>query len=343
MGEPLVLVTRRIPEPGLEILRQSGARITVLEDDEEACPGREELLAAVGNCDVLIAILTEKIDRRVMEASPALLGVANMAVGYDNIELGAATELGIPVTNTPGVLTDTTADLTWAMLMAAARRIPEAHAYTAAGRFRFWGPNLFTGADVSPGGSGRPKVLGIVGFGRIGRAVARRATGFEMEILAYDPLNRTGIEAAEGVAWAELPELVERSDFVTLHAPLVPETHHLIGEAELGAMKPTAYLINAARGPVVDEKALVRALAEDWIAGAALDVYENEPALEPGLAELPNAVLLPHIGSASRDTRGRMAAIAARNGLAHLRRERAPDVVNPEVYDTDAYRRRVER
>jgi len=267
--------------------------------------------------------------------------VANMAVGYDNVDLAAATALGIPVTNTPGVLDDTTADLTWAMLMAAARRIPEAHQYTVEGRFRIWGPNLFVGADISPGGSGRPKVLGIVGYGRIGAAVARRATGFEMTILAFDPYKRPAIEADARVAWADLPELLAASDFVTLHTPLVPETHHLIGEAELRAMKPTAYLINAARGPVVDEQALVRALSEQWIAGAALDVYENEPELAPGLAQLPNVVLLPHIGSASRDTRGKMAAMAATNALAHLRGERAPHIVNPEVYDTDAYRRRV--
>ncbi len=246
------------------------------------------------------------------------------------------------MTNTPGVLTETTADCTWAMILAVARRIPEAHGYMAAGRFQLWGPNLFLGGDVSPGGSGRRKVLGIVGYGRIGEAVAARSTGFDMEVLAFDPYNREGVELDDLATWAELPDLLERSDFVTLHPPLTPETLHLIGTAELRRMKPTAYLVNASRGPVVDEKALVRALREGWIAGAALDVYEDEPSMAPGLAELPNAVLLPHVASASTDTRAKMAVMAAANAVAHLRRERAHDCVTPEVYDSETYRRRVE-
>lgn len=335
-----VFVTRRIPEPGLEILRNSGARVTVLQNDEEQGVERRDLLSGVRDCDVLLPLLTEPIDREVLSVNPRLLGVAQMAVGYNNIEVEAATELGIPVTNTPGVLTDTTADLTWAILMAVARRVPEAHNYMVAGRYRIWGPNLFLGADLSPGGSGRRKVLGVVGYGRIGRGVARRSIGFDMEVLAHDPYGRRTIEEDPLARWAELDELLDRSDFVTLHPPLTPETRHLIGEAELRRMKGTAYLINAARGPIVDEKALVRALREKWIAGAALDVYEDEPAMAPGLAEQPNAVLVPHIASASVDTRGRMAAMAAENAVACLRRERAPNTVNPEVYGTAAYRRR---
>jgi glyoxylate reductase len=337
-----IFVTRNIPEPGLELLAGSEARVTVHQRDETKGLSRGELLAGVRGCDVLLCQLTEPIDREVLAANDRLLGVAQMAVGFNNIEVEAATELGIPVANTPGVLTDTTADLAWALLMAVARRIPEAHQYMVAGRYKIWGPNLLLGQDVSPGGSGRRKVLGIIGYGRIGQAVARRAAGFEMEILAYDPFFREGVESDDLATWAELPELLERSDFITLHPALTEDTHHLIGETELRRMKPTAYLVNASRGPVIDERALVRALQEGWIAGAALDVYEDEPAMAPGLAECPGAVLVPHVGSATRDTRGKMATMAATNALAHLRRERAPNAVNPEVYETEAYRRRIQ-
>jgi glyoxylate reductase len=336
-----IFVTRKIPQAGLDLLAASEARVTVQQEDETKGLSRQELLAGVRSCDVLLCQLTEPIDREVLAANERLLGVAQMAVGYNNVEVEAATELGVPVANTPGVLTDTTADLAWALLMAVARRIPEAHQYMVAGRYQIWGPNLLLGQDVSPGGSGRRKVLGIIGYGRIGQAVARRAAGFEMDVLAYDPFFREGVEADELATWADLPELLEKSDFITLHPALTEDTHHLIGEAELRAMKPTAFLVNASRGPVIDERALVRALQEGWIAGAALDVYEDEPAMASGLAECPSAVLVPHIGSATRDTRGKMATMAATNALAHLRRERAPNCVNPEVYDTEAYRRRV--
>jgi glyoxylate reductase len=201
-----------------------------------------------------------------------------------------------------------------------------------AGRYRLWGPTLFCGADVGLGASGRRKVLGIVGFGRIGQAMARRAAGFDMDVVAYDPFAREVVDGAAGVRWLELDELLAASDFVSLHPPLTPQTHHLIGAAQLARMKPTAYLINTSRGPVVDEAALVAALRERRIAGAGLDVYEHEPAMAEGLADLPNVVLLPHIASASGDTRGAMARMAATNALCHLRGERAPNAVNPEVY-----------
>lgn len=336
-----VFVTRRIPEAGLKMLRDAELDVTVFQNDEEKGVPRDDLLAGVRACDALLPLLTEPIDREVLEANPSLRGIAQMAVGYNNIDVPVATELGIPVANTPGVLTDATADFTWAMLLAVARRVPESHAYMVAGRYKIWGPNLLLGGDVGPGASGVCKVLGIVGYGRIGAAVARRAQGFDMDVLAFDPFNREGIEEDPQVTWAGLDELLERSDFVSLHPPLTPDTHHLIGEEQLRRMKPTAYLINAARGPIVHEKALVRALREDWIAGAALDVYEREPEMEPGLAECRNAVLLPHVASATHDTRSRMATMAAENTLAHLRGERAPNCVNPEVYETEAYRRRV--
>jgi glyoxylate reductase len=319
------------------MLERAGVRVQVGQQDDEQGLAHEALLEGAREADVLITLLTDRVDREVLEINASLRGVANYAVGFDNVDLTAATDLGLPISNTPGVLTDTTADYTWALLLSAARRIPEAHAYTAAGRWRIWGPNLFLGADVSPGGSGRRKVLGIVGFGRIGHGVARRAQGFDMEVLAHDPHARDQVESSELASWADLDELLARSDFVTLHPTLTPETRHLISESQLRRMKPSAFLINVSRGPVVDEAALVRALREGWIAGAALDVYESEPQLTAGLADLPNVVLAPHAASGSRDTRERMAEIAAANALHHLKRERAPNAVNPEVYDTSAY------
>lgn len=338
-----VFVTRLIPQAGLDMLEKAGASLTIHQRDEEAGVDRAALLDGVRAHDVLLPLLTEPIDREVMEANPNLLGIAQMAVGYNNIDVDIATELGLPVANTPGVLTEATADFTWAMLMAIARRVPESHNYMAGGRYKIWGPNLLLGADVGPGPNGDRKVLGIVGYGRIGEAVARRATGFDMEILAFDPFARAAIDGDSKVQWAELDDLLERSDFVTLHPPLTPETHHLIDAAALRRMKKTAYLINAARGPMIDEAALVEALRTDEIAGAALDVFEDEPAMAPGLAELSNAAIFPHVASATFATRARMATMAAENALAHLEKRRAPNVVNPEVYDTDAYRQRVAR
>ena len=335
-----VFVTRRIAAAGLRLLEEGEAEVDIGQMDEEQGLDRDDLLRGAREADVLLSLLTEEIDREVLEANAGLRGVANHAVGFDNIDVIAATALGIPVSNTPGVLTETTADLTWALLLAVARRIPEADAYMRAGRYRLWGPNLLLGTDVGPGPDGRRKLLGIVGFGRIGQAVARRARGFDMEVVAHDPA-RAKVEV-EGVRWVELDQLLEQADFVCLHPLLTSETHHLIDETRLRRMKRTAYLVNASRGEVVDEAALVRALREGWIAGAALDVYEREPRIVAGLAELPNTVLVPHIGSASRDTRDRMAMIAATNALHHLRGELAPQCVNPAVYDTDAWRRRVE-
>jgi glyoxylate reductase len=336
-----IFVTRRIRDAGLDLLREAGVELRVWPGPENARPGREEVLEGARWADVLLSLLTEPIDREVMTANPRLRGVANFAVGFDNIEIPVATELGVPVSNTPGVLTDTTADLTWALLLSAARNVASGDAYMRGGRYKVWGPNLLLGEDVSRGGAGRPKVLGILGFGRIGQAVARRALGFDMRVLAHDPFAREAIEADEQAEWAELDDLLRESDFVSVHTLLSKETRHLVSERELGLMKPTAFLINAARGPIVDEAALVRALRKKQIAGAGLDVYEDEPAMADGLAELENAVLLPHLGSATRGTRDLMATKAASNALAMLRGERAPNCVNPEVYDGAAYRARV--
>lgn len=343
-----VFVTRRIPDIAASILRDAGASVSIGQTDEERGLDRAALLAGVRDSDVLLSLLTEDVDREVLEANPRLRGVANYAVGFNNIDVPAATELGIPVSNTPGVLTDTTADLTWALILGVARRIAEAHRYMVSGRYRIWGPNLLLGEDISPGGSERRKVLGIVGYGRIGAAVARRATGFDMDVIAYDPHNEAAIEAdaadsSRHLRSASLTELLRESDFVSMHPLLTPETHHMIGERELALMKPTAFLINVARGPVVDEAALVRALERGALAGAALDVYENEPEVAHGLLDLDasgKVLLVPHIASASRDTRDRMASMAAANAVAFLRCEHAPNVLNPEVYDTAAYRSR---
>jgi lactate dehydrogenase-like 2-hydroxyacid dehydrogenase len=334
-----IFVTRLIPEAGLDILRKE-AEVNVWPGPEDAGPEKKEIIRGVKQADVLLSLLTEPIDREVMEANPRLLGIALYAVGFNNIEVKAATDLGLPVSNTPGVLTDTTADMAWALIMAVARNIVQGHDYMKAGRYKIWGPKLLLGGDVSPGGSGEPKTLGIVGFGRIGQAVWQRSKGFNMRVVAYDPPLREFIEKTEGVAYRELPDLLRESDFVTLHVNLTPETRHIIGPQELNLMKQTAYLINTSRGPAIDEAALVSALKQGQIAGAGLDVYENEPQMAAGLAECDNAVLLPHLASASRETRDKMATMAATNALAFLKGEQAPNTVNPEVYETAAYQSR---
>jgi len=264
----------------------------------------------VEGCDALLCLLTDRIDAAFLARAAHLRIVANLAVGTDNVDLAAARARGIAVSNTPDVLTDATADLAFALLLATARRLTWGDRYVRGGGFTGWRPDLGLGLDVTG------RTLGVVGFGRIGRAVAERARGFRMQVLWH---GRNG-----GMA---LGELLERSDFVSLHAPLTPDTHHLIGERELRRMRPHAILVNTARGALVDEAALVRALREGWIAGAGLDVFEHEPALAPGLADLPQVVLAPHVGSATLATRDRMAEIAAANVIAALRGEEIPNRV----------------
>ncbi len=337
-----IFVTRNIPVAGLQILQQAKVAYQVGQENEELGLPPQELQQALQNCQTLLCLLTETLDAQTLQAAgPQLRGIANMAVGYDNIDVAAATELGIPVSNTPGVLTESTADLTWALLLATARWIPQAESYLRQGRFQIWGPRSFLGCDVGPGPENQRKTLGIVGYGRIGQAVAWRSLGFDMQVLAYDPHNRKVIHEDALVQFAELDELLTRSDFVSLHCPANESTHHLIGTAELARMKETAILINTSRGPLVDEAALVQALQTGQIAGAGLDVFEDEPRLAPGLLDLNNVVCLPHIGSATLATRGHMASTAALNALAHLRGDEAPNVVNPEVYSTAAYQKRL--
>lgn len=324
---PRVFVARRIPDDGLDPIR-AACDLTLWDD--ELPPPRAELLRAVAGCDGILTLLTDKVDDELLDApGPRLLVVSDFAVGYDNVDVPACTRRGIAVGNTPGVLTETTADLAFGLLMAAARRIAEGDRLVRAGGWRTWGPLAFLGTDV------HGATLGIVGFGRIGQAVARRATGFGMTVL-YASRHRVAPEveaAAGGAAFVTLDDLLARSDFVSVHLPLGPATRHFIGPAELARMKPTAILVNTARGPVVDQAALYRALRDGVIAGAALDVTDPEPMpADDPLLTLESCLVVPHIASASRATRGRMAAMAAANLLAGVRGERLPTPVNPEIY-----------
>jgi glyoxylate reductase len=263
------------------------------------------------------------VDDEVLDAAAGVKGVANYAVGFNNIDVDACTRRGIPVSNTPDVLTDTTADLAWALMFSVARRIVEGDRYVRDGKFKGWGPLMLLGDDLTG------KTLGIVGGGRIGMATAARAVGFSMPVL-YTSRNRHEDIEAIGAQYRSLDDLLQASDFVSIHVPLMPETTHLIGPRELNLMKSTAYLINTARGPIVDEKALVSALRNGIIAGAGLDVFEREPELEPGLADLDNAVIVPHIGSGTVATRIKMGNKAAINLIAMVKGEEPPDCVNPE-------------
>ncbi|HQD39782.1 MAG: D-glycerate dehydrogenase [Firmicutes bacterium] len=320
-----VFVTRRIPEPGLEMLRE---KCEVEVNPEDRVLTKEEIIEGVKGKDALLCLLTDDIDEEIMDANPNLKVISNYAVGFNNIKVEEATKRGLPVTNTPGVLTETTADMAWALLMAVGRRIVESDKFTRAGKFKGWGPMLLLGYDIYG------KTLGLVGLGRIGEAMVKRAHGFDMKVLYYDANRRSPEDEKElGIEYRELDQLLAESDYVSLHVPLLPSTHHLIGERELGLMKKTGILINTARGPVVDEKALVKALQDGEIAGAGLDVYENEPALEPGLIDLDNVVLAPHTASATRETRTKMATMAAENLLAALEGKIPPNIVNPEVYN----------
>jgi len=286
-----------------------------------------ELAERLADADGLLCLLTVRVDEALLSRAPRLRVVSNMAVGYDNVDVAACTRRGIPVSNTPGVLTDATADLAMTLLLAAARRLPEAAADAREGRWTTWSPTGWLGADLAGA------TLGIVGMGKIGYAVARRARGFGLRILYADPGVHDVAEREFGAVRVPLDLLLRTSDFVTLHCLLTPETRGLIGEAALRAMKPNAILVNTSRGPVVDQDALVRALTEGWIAGAALDVTVPEP-LPPDhpLYGLPNCLVLPHIGSATHGTRKKMAELACENLLAGLAGRQLPNCVNPEVY-----------
>jgi glyoxylate reductase len=305
-----ILIPNVLPREARDVI-PSG--IEVEYDDTDAPLAKAELVRRLRNKDGLICHIISTVDDEVLAAAPGLKVVANVAVGYNNVDVAAARRRGVVVTNTPDVLTETTADFAWTLLMSAARRVVEADQYARSGQWTVWKWGLLWGADV------HGKTLGVVGFGRIGRAVARRALGFGMRVLYHDTLRAdTSVERQLNATAVDLDTLLGESDFVSLHVLLTPETRHLIDERTLRRMKKNAILVNASRGPVVDEAALVRALSEEWIRGAGLDVFEAEPAIHPGLLTLPNVTLAPHIGSASHDTRIAMALLAVRNCLAVL-------------------------
>lgn len=319
-----IFVTRKIPEEGLDLLRK--------EHEVEINPynralTKKEIIQGLKGRDGLLCLLTDNIDEEVIRSEPRLKMIASYAVGYDNIDVKTATNLGIPVSNTPGVLTDATAEMAWALLFSVARRIVEGDRFSRAGKFRGWDPLLLLGKDISG------KVLGVIGTGRIGSAFALKSKGFNMRVLYVSNHRNKLLEKELGAEKVKLDELLKQSDFISLHVPLLPSTRHLISEKQLRMMKKNAILINTSRGPVVDEKALIKALKKKWIFGAGLDVYENEPEIPDELKKLDNVVLQPHSASATVTSRTGMAIMAAKNMLAGLRGELPPNCVNPEVFE----------
>jgi glyoxylate reductase len=325
MAKPSVFVTRKIPDSRLEYM-QDEIQLEIWPEDLP--PPYEALLERIPRLDGLLCLLTDQIDGALIQAAGnSLKVISQMAVGYDNIDIPTATERGIPVGHTPGVLTDATADFTWALLMSAARRIVEADNFTRQGRWVTWGPTLLMGANVA--GS----TLGIIGLGRIGQAVAQRASGFDMRILYYDTERNKDAEEKLGVEYSEFQDLLEQSDFISIHTWLSEDTYHLIGKDQFKMMKPSAVLINSARGPIMDPAALYAALKEGQIAYAALDVTDPEPIpSDDPLLDLENIIITPHIASASLFARTRMATMAVDNLLAGIKGEPLPNCVNPEVY-----------
>jgi glyoxylate reductase len=321
--EPPVLVTRLLAPEAMDHLR---ARCAVEVPGEDRPMPREELLRRVSGKRGLLPTLTDRVDQEVLDAAGRNLAVvANFAVGYDNVDVEACTRRGVVVTNTPDVLTDATADLAWGLILAASRRIGEGDRLVRSGRGWAWSPSFMLGREVTG------KTLGIVGLGRIGRAVARRAAGFEVRILYTSRSRALDAERDLGAAYRDLPDLLTEADFVSIHVPLTPETHHLFDAEAFRRLRPTAVLVNTSRGPVVDEAALAAALRDGELGAAGLDVYEREPEIHPDLLDLENVVLAPHLGSATVETRTDMAMLAARNLVAVLEGEVPPSPVNPEA------------
>ena len=310
MNKKRVFVTRRIPGKAVEMLKE---HFNVIVNEEDRPLTRDELLKGVSDVHGVLCQLTDRIDDEVFEAAKSAEIFANYAVGYNNIDIKAAEKRKIIITNTPDVLTNTTAELAWALLFAVSRRIVEADKYTREGKFKMWKPELLLGTDISG------KTLGIIGAGRIGKAFAAMSKGFNMKIIYYNRSRDEEFEKELGATYVSMEELIKEADVVSLHVPLTQDTKYLLGEKELNSMKKTAILINTARGPVVDEKALVKALKNKTIAGAGLDVFENEPELEEGLIELDNVVLVPHIGSATKETREKMGIMATENIIRVLK------------------------
>ncbi|MGB8473628.1 MAG: D-glycerate dehydrogenase [Candidatus Acidiferrum sp.] len=322
MAKPKVLATRPLFPAAQEILN-AGCEVEYWTKPERI--SKEELFRRVEDKEGLVCLLTEKVDLRLLNAAPKLRIAANVAVGFDNIDVAACTKRGVVATNTPGVLDETTADFAWTLLMAVARRLGEGEALARSGNWKGWDLDQLVGTDVWS------KTLGIVGFGRIGKAMARRASGFQMKVVYADAVRAPeAVEKELKATYRGMNDLLAESDFISVHVPLLPETRGLFDGPRFSRMKPTAFLINTSRGPVVDEAALVHALESGKIAGAALDVYENEPFILPGLKR-PNVVLAPHIASASIETRTKMACMAAENVVALFKGQRPPNMLNPEV------------
>lgn len=330
MTRPKIGVTALLPPPAPEIITE---HCDIETPSGKGPIERDSLLELVKDKDGLICTVSDKIDADVITSAPKLRVISTYSVGYDHINIKTATERSIYVTNTPGVLTETTADLAWALLMGIARRIPEADRYVRAGKWKIaWEPSFMVGDDI------HGKTLGIVGFGRIGSAIARRAAGFKMKLLYYDVVRPPhDLEKELCLEYSSLESILRDSDFITLHVALTDKTHHLINETSFRMMKPTAYLINASRGPVVDQLALAEALKKGWIAGAGIDVYEKEPIdVDDPLLQLENVILAPHIGSASKHARSKMGEVAARNLVSVLKGEEPVSLVNKEVTDARA-------
>ncbi|KPU26861.1 glyoxylate reductase [Caloranaerobacter sp. TR13] len=319
MNRKKVYITRKIPDIGINLLKQYFEVEINMEDRPLT---KEELISNIEDKDAVLCQLTDLIDKEVYDRAKRVKIFANYAVGFNNIDVDEATKRGIIITNTPDVLSDATADLAWTLLLSVARRIVEADKYTRAGKFKCWSPTLFLGQDLVG------KTLGIIGAGRIGKTLAKRSIGFDMKILYHNRKRDEEMERKFNAKWVDKDTLLRESDFISLHVPLTQETYHMIGEREFKLMKKTAILINTARGPVIDEKALVKALKEKEIWGAGLDVYEKEPEVEGDLKKMENVVLVPHIGSATINTRDNMAKIAAKNIIAVFNNEKPLTPVN---------------
>lgn len=319
MNKKKVYVTRMISSSALDLLNKY---FYVDVNQEDGVMDKSKLLEAVEDIDALLCLINDGVDKEVIERAKKAKIIANYGVGYNNIDVEAATNRGIIVTNTPGVLTDATADLAWGLMFAVARRIVESDRFAREGKFKSWSPSLLLGMDITG------KTLGIIGAGRIGKAFAKKSIGFDMKILYHNRRRDEQFEKELNARWVDKDTLLKNADFISINVPLTEETFHLIGESEFKIMKKTAVLVNTSRGPVVDEKALVKALREKEIWGAGLDVYENEPEMDKGLISLDNVVLLPHIGSATNETRNKMAMMAAENVVAVLNGHKPINPVN---------------